>query len=57
MADDVKKYVKYDPRLKGAAQLTTGQEVSLSSFLSAYKFLTEDKGREADGGREGEPVT
>src|SRR5205809_3995066 len=57
LLDDVKKYSKYDPRLKGASQLTAGQEVPLSSFLSAYKFLTEDKGKEADGGREGEPVT
>src|SRR5438876_8055218 len=57
LLDDVKKFSKYDPRLKGAAQMTAGQEVPLSSFLSAYKFLTEDKGKEADGGKEGEPVT
>ncbi len=57
MVSDLQKYSKYDPRLKGAAQFAAGQEVSLTSFLSAYKFLTEDKGREADGGREGEPVT
>src|SRR5439155_14244805 len=54
---DLQKYSKFDPRLKGAAQMTAGQEVPLSSFLSAYKFLTEDKGKEADGGKEGEPVT
>ena len=57
MVDDLQKYSKFDPRLKGAAQMTAGQEVPLSSFLSAYKFLTEDKGKEADGGKEGEPVT
>src|SRR5438034_3986288 len=57
MLDDLQKYSKYDPRLKGAAQMTAGQEEPLSSFLSAYKFLTEDKGKEADGGKEGEPVT
>jgi len=57
MVEDLQKYSKFDPRLKGAAQMTAGQEVPLSSFLSAYKFLTEDKGKEADGGKEGEPVT
>jgi hypothetical protein len=57
LLDDVQKFSKYDPRLKGTAQMTAGQEVPLSSFLSAYKFLTEDKGKEADGGKEGEPVT
>src|SRR6266404_340663 len=57
MADDIRKFSKFDPRLKSAAQLTPGQDLSLASFLSAYKFLTEDKGKEADGGREGEPVS
>src|SRR5207247_1530797 len=54
MADDLQKYSKYDPRLKGAAQLSAGQEVSLTSLLSAYKYLTEDKGREADGWKDPE---
>src|SRR5205809_268883 len=57
LLDDVKKYSKYDPRLKGAAQLTAGGDVPLSGLLSAYKFVTENKGKEADGGREGGPVT
>jgi len=31
--------------------------VPFTGFLTAYKYATEDKGREVDGGREGEPVT
>ena len=57
LLDDVKKYSKYDPRLKGASQLTAGGEVPLTALLSAYKFVSENKGKEVDGGREGEPVT
>src|SRR5439155_7777334 len=57
LLDDVKKYSKFDPRLKGASQLTAGGEVPLTALLSAYKFVSENKGKEVDGGREGEPVT
>src|SRR5437762_10191911 len=57
LLDDVKKYSKYDPRLKGAAQLTAGGEVPLSGLLSSYKFVTENKGKEADGWKESKPVT
>jgi hypothetical protein len=57
MSEDLKKYAKFDPRLKSFAEVSAGTLVPFTGFLSAYKFLTEDKGKEADGGREGEPVT
>src|SRR5882762_1905659 len=55
MADDVKKYAKYDPRLKSFAQVQAGTMVPFTGFLTAYKYATEDKGREADGWREAKP--
>src|SRR5882762_3578934 len=54
MADDVKKYAKYDPRLKSFAQVQAGTLVPFTGFLTAYKYATEDKGREADGWRDPE---
>jgi hypothetical protein len=57
LADDVKKFSKFDPRLKSFADVPAGTMVPLAGFLTAYKFVSEGKGREADGGREGEPVT
>ncbi len=55
MADDLKKYAKYDPRLKSFAQVQAGTMVPFTGFLTAYKYATEDKGREADGWRESKP--
>src|SRR5260370_1237873 len=55
MADDLKKYAKYDPRLKSFAQVQAGTMVPFTGFLTAYKYATEDKGREADGWRETKP--
>lgn len=57
LADDVNKYSKYDPRLKSFAEVPAGTLVPFTGFLTAYKYAAEDKGKEADGGREGEPVT
>jgi len=54
MADDVKKYAKYDPRLKSFAQVQAGTMVPFTGFLTAYKYATEDKGREADGWKDPE---
>jgi len=55
MVDDLKKYAKYDPRLKSFAQVQAGTMVPFTGFLTAYKYATEDKGREADGWREAKP--
>jgi hypothetical protein len=55
MADDIKKFSKYDPRLKSFADVPAGTMVPFAGFLTAYKYTTENKGREADGWREAKP--
>jgi hypothetical protein len=57
LAEEVKKYAKYDPRLKSFAEVPAGTMVPFTGFLTAYRYVAENKGKEADGGREGEPVT
>src|SRR6266436_5911763 len=54
LVDDVKKYSKYDPRLKSFAEVQAGTMVPFTGFLTAYKYATEDKGREADGWKDPE---
>jgi len=54
MLDDVKKYSKFDPRLKSFADVPVGTMVPLTGFLTAYKYATEDKGKEADAWKDPE---
>lgn len=52
--DDAKKYAKFDPRLKSFADVPAGTMIPVTGLMTAYKYATEDKGKEADGWKDAE---